>query len=215
MSYKKLKYACLQDLFNTKLPHTIQKPVIYPIAMLAYNPNLSLSSSPSTPSLCFLSCSPFPGNIDEQLVGKGWPQSPALPTYDSSLKVPNWLATGICPERLLYDKFKRLKNVMEAMLGGIEPEIWLCERSRLSKFVNDPMLLGMFPVSWFQDKFRAPRWINCAIFSGISPERLFLERSMIECTGDWFKYSVILPFRTNSICLVYGTYPEMVSEYIE
>ena len=65
---------------------------------------------------------------------------------DGSLKVRNWLADGIFPDKLLYDKFKWLKKFKEDIVGGMRPERWLLERSRVSNPCSAPIFFGIFPV---------------------------------------------------------------------
>ena len=62
------------------------------------------------------------------------------------MKVRNWLADGIGPNKLLYDKFKWLKKV-EDINGGMEPERWLHEKSRVSKFRNTTIFSGIFSIN--------------------------------------------------------------------
>ena len=53
---------------------------------------------------------------------------------------------GILPEKLLYDKSKRLRNVKLDTLGGISPDRLFREKSIDSNPFMLPMFSGIFPV---------------------------------------------------------------------
>ena len=81
-------------------------------------------------------------------------------------------------QRLLYDKFKWLKNDIFAIPWGITPENQLMERSRDSSDVKAPIFTGIFLWRWLLDRFKNIKPWRRVSSSGISPDNFLLERSM-------------------------------------
>ncbi|KAH7677932.1 hypothetical protein IHE45_07G115700 [Dioscorea alata] len=52
----------------------------------------------------------------------GKPQSPGFPSNEALGNVLNWFPCGILPTKLLFDRFRKDKNVREVREFGISPE---------------------------------------------------------------------------------------------
>ncbi|KAK2991190.1 hypothetical protein RJ640_002304 [Escallonia rubra] len=86
-----------------------------------------------------------------QFLLTGGPQS-LLPIKQEALKPWIWVPDGICPDKLLNDKFRQLKKVRIEMLEGISPESWFLEKSRDSRNFMSPIFFGIIPVRRFPDR---------------------------------------------------------------
>ncbi|WRX13660.1 hypothetical protein QQP08_006147 [Theobroma cacao] len=84
----------------------------------------------------------------------------------------NFGRRGILPEKLLYDRFNRVKEARDVKLCGIAPERWLCDRSSDSSSCKFPIFSAMLLLRKLLDKFKMRSAERLLISSGISPARL-------------------------------------------
>ena len=55
------------------------------------------------------------------MFGSGNPQRFGFNSYEVALKVLSWGLVGISPDKLLFDKFKKFRELIREMLEGIPP----------------------------------------------------------------------------------------------